>query len=126
MNLSDLGLIRPRVKPYFGRVVVRGDATNPSAGQVICETGALAEGIYDVYYAMSYSNNVGFPQLCFTWRDAANAAWLWLDSVAGVGAGSVRNALDGVYVFASERFRIEAITAYTGVLSGTIATMRRF
>ena len=110
---------------WIAQVPVWGDINNPIAAQVICDTGALPVGWYDVFYCFSAAAAGGYYSLGFEHRNAANTSTLWIDMLITAAAGSARNAFYNIYVANDERFRIESPGGFSGRCMGAIYAVRR-
>lgn len=125
MNPSDQARQVGVVDSWLGHYRPYGAIANPVGAQIICDTGQMAGGYYDIMYQMSATVAIGAGLLFFSWRNAANSAYIFQDYFHSAVANSKRGFLKGVKVAQGERFRVEAGGAVTGSLTGGIIAVRR-
>ena len=97
-----------------------GRITNPTAGQIVADSGALAGGTREPLIAVACSVAV---TLELQQRDAANAATL-KSQIISVPANTfvAFHVPMGIPVGDGERLRLENVSAVTGVLSVSVFT----
>jgi hypothetical protein len=127
MNPSDQARQVGVVDSWLGQYGSYGGVTNPGAGAVLADVGALPAGFYDVEAVISYIDTTGVDSLQLQHRDAANAVSLLIAYVQ-VNAGS--NNTIPIYwrnykVAVDERFRVIAGGGFTGFGAASIRAVRR-
>lgn len=102
--------------------IFSGTLTNPVAGAVAFDTGALPVGVYDMAFGISTEGIIADSDLELQWRNAANAANLAVwptvigssDPVANTGVlGNV-----SINIGLNERLRLVNIIATGGRMAG--------
>jgi len=102
--------------------IVDGIANNPAASAILVDTGALAQGIFDIQVSMSGAITVGGGRaLILEHRNAANAAtlnnWSMLLANTGVSMFSEQFAMT---IALNERLRVIVEAGMTGEVTATI------
>jgi len=125
MNPSDQARQVGVVDSWAGQYLVRDFKVNPSALDVICDTGQLAAGFYDVEVYVGVSAAAGIDQCNIQYRDAANTDNKFQVIFYTPGAACDIFHFYNLKVTADERIRVQSYLGFTGRIDAHVRAVRR-
>lgn len=108
---SDISFSAVQTSQLLDTPFTAGVLAAPAANTVLADSGALAEGNYQVYCLMSAADGTAGASFNIQRRNAANAANIWEQALWGIGSGPVGQSgiqpvSFRVFLAAGERIRI--------------------
>lgn len=125
MDLRDQARWIGAAPTWLRQYQIYGWVVDPVSNQVICDTGQLAAGYYDIFANVSANVALVSDALSLESRNAANTAVIHYVQIMSGGANTFRFQFFGIKMELNERWRVRAGTNITGHVSGSIFAVRR-
>jgi len=125
MNPSDEARWIGAAPTYIAQYMGAAGLQNPGNNSLLCDTGAVGGGWYDIFVVVTASNQLGVSNLDFQWRNAANSANVLDIPFFGYTELALSFELRNIKVGAGERFRFYITGGFTGIVGASIFAVRR-
>lgn len=125
MDPRDLTRFVGSAPTWLGDAKCNGYNTNPSNGDILCDTGALYGGYYDFDVVGAGSSYVIAGNLVLDWRDAPNTGFVWYYFPMFYASSIWSHTFRGIKINNNERWRWRCGATYTGILTTAIIATRR-